>query len=448
VSYLQKLEEEAASGQSKAVRNLVIDPLFKSAKIKVDLLHQNGVEHPKLAKVRELCEAEFKHNNKAKIILFTQFRDTATSLKKTLTGVPGVLPEIFVGQAKKNGMGLSQKQQAEMLAQFTDGMFNVLIATCVAEEGLDIPSVDLVIFYEPVPSAIRTIQRRGRTGRHDTGRVVMLITKATRDEAYANVARNKEKNMGTVLTDLRSQLNRKLLQQPQATLTRFEGKAATAKSSKPPAAIYVDYREKASAVVKELLERNANVQLEMLSVGDYVCSGRCGIEFKQQQDFVDSILDGRLLEQLRELKRAYERPVIIVEGDKDIYSLRNVHPNAIRGMIAAITVAFGVPLVFSKNAAETAQLLMVMAEREQNEGSAAFSPHASRKPGTTSHQQEYVVSSLPNVGPVLAKELLKQFGTIKGVVNAPPDELQKVEGVGEKKAKTISDFVNAKHETP
>jgi Fanconi anemia group M protein len=91
---------------------------------------------------------------------------------------------------------------------------------------------------------------------------------------------------------------------------------------------------------------------------------------------------------------------------------------------------------------------MVMAEREQNEGSAAFSPHASRKPGTTSHQQEYVVSSLPNVGPVLAKELLKQFGTIKGVVNAPPDELQKVEGVGEKKAKTISDFVNAKHETP
>lgn len=462
VSYMQKLEEEAASGQSKAVRNLVVDPLFKSAKIKADVLMQRGIEHPKIAKVRELCEAEFKREPKAKIILFTQYRDTAAALKRALEGVPGVLSEVFVGQAKKNGVGLSQKQQAAMLAEFTDGFFNVLIATCVAEEGLDIPSVDLVIFYEPVPSAIRTIQRRGRTGRHDTGRVVMLITKATRDEAYASVARNKEKNMGTVLNDMRSQLNRKLLQQPQATLTRFETKVEDSRhladvssaeknkqtkvQAKPPAAIYVDYREKASPVVKQLLERDANVQLEMLSVGDFVCSGRCGIEFKQQQDFVDSILDGRLLEQLRELKRSYERPLIVVQGDKDIYTLRNVHPNAIRGMIAAITVAYGVPLVFSKDEHETAQLLMIIAEREQNEGTAAFSPHASRKPACVSAQQEYVVSALPAVGPVLAKELLKTFGSIRGVANASDEQLRAIEGVGEKKAKTIFDFVNKTHE--
>jgi len=454
VSYMQKLEEEAASGQSKAVRNLVVDPLFKSARIKAGVLMQKGIEHPKIAKVRELCEAEFVREPKAKIILFTQYRDTAAALKRALDGAPGVLPEVFVGQAKKNGVGLSQKQQAAMLAEFTDGFFNVLIATCVAEEGLDIPSVDLVIFYEPVPSAIRTIQRRGRTGRHDTGHVVMQQTKAPRDEAHAADDRNKEQNMAMLLSDMRSQLNRKLLQQPQSTLTRFEGKEDSrlsaaiepAKPAKVSPAIYVDYREKASPVVKQLLERDANVQLEMLSVGDFVCSGRCGIEFKQQQDFVDSILDGRLLEQLRELKRSYERPLIIVQGDKDIYTLRNVHPNAIRGMIAAITVAYGMPLVFSKDEHETAQLLMIIAEREQNEGSAAFSPHASRKPASPSAQQEYVVSALPAVGPVLAKELLKTFGTIKGVANASADELQKVEGLGEKKAKTIFDFVNKTHD--
>jgi Fanconi anemia group M protein len=115
-------------------------------------------------------------------------------------------------------------------------------------------------------------------------------------------------------------------------------------------------------------------------------------------------------------------------------------------MIAAITVAYGVPLVFSKDEHETAQLLMIIAEREQNEGTAAFSPHASRKPASPSAQQEYVVSALPAVGPVLAKELLKTFGTIKGVANASADELQKVEGLGEKKAKTIFDFVNKTHD--
>ena len=438
-SYLQKLREEAAAGQSKAVKNLVADPMFKSCEIKLEGLAKQGIEHPKIEKVRNICEAEFAANPKSKIILFTQFRDSAQQLKKALDGLPKVLPEIFVGQAKKHGMGLSQKQQVEMLQQFTDGMFNVLIATCVAEEGLDIPSVDLVLFYEPVPSAIRTIQRRGRTGRHDTGRVMMLITKNTRDEAYAAVARNKERNMDSILSELRSKLNKRLMQQPQATLARYEGKPQKAAAKGP--LVFVDYREKSSAITKDLLERGADVKLDMLPVGDYVVSRRCVVEFKTQEDFIGSIIDGRLLDQLRDLKKSYERPILIIEGDKDIYSIRNMHPNAIRGMLAAIAVAYGIPILWTKTPQESSQMLFTLAQREQTETNGEFSPHASRKPITPAQQQEYIVSALPNVGPVLAKELLKKFGSVKGVMNASTEELKAVEGIGEKKAKTLFDFM-------
>jgi Fanconi anemia group M protein len=443
-TYMQKLREEASAGQSKAVRNLVVDAQFKAAQIKLDALISQGVEHPKLEKVRNICEAEFAANKKSKIILFTQFRDSAQQLKKTLTGIPGVLPEIFVGQAKKNGIGLSQKRQVEMLQEFGDGFFNVLIATCVAEEGLDIPSVDLVMFYEPVPSAIRSIQRRGRTGRHDTGRVMMLIARNTRDEAYAAVARHKERNMGSILNDLRTRLNTRLLQQPQSTLARF-GQPQKKQAIKGPL-VFVDYREKGGPVVKDLLERGADVKLEMLPVSDYVVSQRCAIEYKTQEDFLESMLDTRLLEQLRGLKRQYERPLIIIEGDKDIYVIRNIHPNAIRGMIAAISVSYGIPILFTKTPQESCQMIMTIASREQNEDGKEFSSHGNKKPASTEQQQEYVVSAIPSVGPVLGRQLLKTFGSVKGIVNAGKEELEKVEGVGEKKAKTIFDFVEKKYQ--
>ncbi len=443
MEYFAKLRAEAAAGQSKAVKNLMVDEHWKGADIKTQHLADTGVEHPKVEKVQEICKAMVAANPKAKIIVFTQYRDTASKLKQVLSSAPGVLPEVFVGQQKKKGIGLSQKQQVELLQQFGDGLFNVLLATCVAEEGLDIPTVDLVLFYEPVPSAIRTIQRRGRTGRHEAGKVMTLITQGTRDEAFAASAKYKERNMNVILQDLRATLNKKLLQQPQATLARYENTQPRMTKTGPK--IYIDYREKASGTAKELLERGAQITLEMLHVGDYIVSERCGIEFKTQDDFLGSMIDGRLLEQLKHLRKGYERPLIIVEGDKDLYTLRNIHPNAIRGMLAAITVTYGIPMLWSKTPIETAQLIMTIAEREQNETTNSFSPHANRKPLTLAQQQEYIVSALPQVGLQLAQELLKKFGSVQAVLNASIDDLKAVEGVGDKKASVIIDIARSKY---
>ena len=119
----------------------------------------------------------------------------------------GFKAKLFVGQAKKKDTGLSQKKQKEMLEQFTNSDFNVLVSSSVGEEGLDIPQVDLVIFYEPVPSAIRKIQRSGRTGRLEKGRIIMLITKDTMDEVYYHVARSKEKRMYRAIDVMKKNFN-------------------------------------------------------------------------------------------------------------------------------------------------------------------------------------------------------------------------------------------------
>jgi Fanconi anemia group M protein len=113
----------------------------------------------------------------------------------------------FVGQSSRGrDRGLKQKEQVEVIRKFARGDYNVLVATRVAEEGLDIPSTDLVIFYEPVPSEIRMIQRRGRTGRKRPGKVVVLGSKATRDEWYHLSAKRRERKMHEELEKLRRDL--------------------------------------------------------------------------------------------------------------------------------------------------------------------------------------------------------------------------------------------------
>ena len=185
--------------------------------------------------------------------------------------------------------------------------------------------------------------------------------------------------------------------------------------------------------------------MEKLEYADYVVSSRCGIEIKTVEDFVDSIIDGRLLQQIKNLKNNFERPIIVIEGTQDIYGVRNVHQNSILGMMATIAVSYGIPIIQTKSFKETAALLQIIAKREQDETGRDFSLHADRKPATLKEQQEYVVSSLPGMGLGLAKPLLKKFKTIKNIVNASEKELQEVEKIGPQKAKHIKDVVEGEY---
>jgi len=210
--YLQDIFEQARQGKSKAVQKLIKQPEFNSAYTKTNELIARNQEHPKLGKLKEIVEASFKKNPKTKIIVFAQFRDTVTKISKELNSISEVNAKVFVGQANKKGKektGLSQKEQKEIIQDFSDGKINVLCSTSIGEEGLDIIEVNKVIFYEPIPSAIRTIQRRGRTARIMPGKLTILLTKKTRDEAYYWIAINKEKKMYKVLGEINDEFKNK-----------------------------------------------------------------------------------------------------------------------------------------------------------------------------------------------------------------------------------------------
>ena len=196
-SYLKDLFTQASQKKSRGVQKLTSDPLFTKA---YSLALSLSEEHPKLNRLKKIIDEQFEKNPASKIIVFAQFRETVLKIHEILSKNKKVRPKIFVGQAiKKHGKekttGLKQKEQKQIVQDFREGKINVLIATSIAEEGLDIPEVSEVIFYEPVPSAIRKIQRAGRTARLSPGALKILITKNTRDQAYHYSAYHKEKRM-------------------------------------------------------------------------------------------------------------------------------------------------------------------------------------------------------------------------------------------------------------
>ncbi|MBM3228305.1 DEAD/DEAH box helicase [Candidatus Pacearchaeota archaeon] len=224
--FLRELLKKASRKESRGIERLVQKPEFNYAFVNSNKLLEEGIEHPKILKLEEIIRKEKEKNEKIRIMIFTQFRDTAKLISKKINEISGINTAIFVGQGKKSGsedvQGLSQKEQRKILEDFSSGKTNVLCATSIGEEGLDIPEVNLVIFYEPVPSAIRAIQRAGRTARLIEGKLIILITKDTRDEAYFYVSKAKEKRMHSSIDSIKKDLNSKFFREIQEKLKKNE----------------------------------------------------------------------------------------------------------------------------------------------------------------------------------------------------------------------------------
>ncbi len=201
--YLDRMEKKAnKSGASKSLRILMDSPNVEKVKNLVDST-AGRIDNPKLQEAKKIIKEQFSEKPQSKIILFAHYRDSIDQLYQELQQVDEVEPAKFIGQSdRKNEDGMSQKNQKETIRQFREGRYNTLISTAVGEEGLDIPSVDLALFYEPVPSEIRSIQRRGRTGRQKPGKVIVLIMKGTRDESFYWAAFHKEKKMRETLKEI------------------------------------------------------------------------------------------------------------------------------------------------------------------------------------------------------------------------------------------------------
>ena len=174
-----------------------VDPNFTRAIQLAKEAQSHGIEHSKIPKLKEILDSV-----PGKALIFTSYRDSVDLIFNKLTEL-GISAGILIGKA--GDTGLKQKKQIETVQKFRDGVFQVLVATRVGEEGLDISEVNQVIFYDNVPSSVRYIQRRGRTGRKDTGKLVVLIAKDTIDETYYWIGKRKmtaAKSMGGKMTQV------------------------------------------------------------------------------------------------------------------------------------------------------------------------------------------------------------------------------------------------------
>jgi Fanconi anemia group M protein len=516
VQYFERQRNAArSSGASKASQRLISEPRVKQARRKAEAFDDI---HPKYRRARMAIATALGVDGGERVIVFTESRDTA----ETLTAFLGEHFETrrFVGQGDREGSdGMSQKQQKETLEDFRAGEFEVLVSTSVAEEGLDVPEVDLVLFYEPVPTAIRSIQRKGRTGRQDEGKVIVLMAEDTRDEAYFWIARRREQEMEDELRDLKglapeveedldggdgaadadaatgTESKAEAADGPaaapdgQAGLTDFDASAQAAEADAEAGAdsdaetdadagaevaesagdggerdeggvvaaaepdddgdveVVVDQRELDSTIARDLSTREGiEVRLETLEVGDYVLSDRVVVERKEVGDFLDTLTGGdrSVFEQVGDMGRHYARPVVVLEGE-GLYERRNIHPKAIQGAVASLAVDFGASVLHTADADGTTDLLAVIAEREQDREDRDVSVHGEKAAKTLGEQQEYVVSSIADIGPVTARALLEAFGSVEAVLTADEEALLETEGVGEVTADRIREVVGSEY---
>jgi ERCC4-related helicase/ERCC4-type nuclease len=530
--YMKRQREAArSSGASKADQRMVSEPAVQRA---VRIAREYDDLHPKFRRARILLAQTLGIGDGERVIVFTESRDTAETLTDFLS--EHFETERFVGQSDTDGSdGMTQREQQDTLERFRAGEFEVLVSTSVAEEGLDVPEVDLVLFYEPVPTAIRAIQRKGRTGRQTEGQVAVLLAEDTRDEAYFWKARQDQKQMHEelqLLKDAASDIETRLRPQAalhdvdrgtgdperpvenrqadatgdgtttganggggdgdsdgQAGLDAFvagdesrgstergddsgtatedstgdrndtvdgsdigerddEGTVATAGETESDAVeVVVDQRELDAAIARDLSLRDGiETRLETLAVGDYVLSDRVVVERKTVADFLETLTGGdrSLFEQVGDAARNYGRPVVVIEGD-GLYDRRSVHPKAIHGALASLAVDFGASILRTADEQETADLLAVLASREQEDGDRSVSVHGEKQSRTLAEQQEYVVAAIAEVGPVTARSLLDELGSVEAVMSADCDTLMTAEGVGEVTAKRIREVTGSSY---
>lgn len=198
ISYMESLQHK--EHKSRSVDSLLKNPDISEAMSMARKAYEAGVEHPKMAAILEMMHTSLRGKS---AIIFVQYRSTIKRLTEILNA-HGVAAVAFVG---KTG-GITQAQQEQTLLDFRGGKHQVLVATSIGEEGLDIPSVDAVVFYEPIPSEIRNIQRKGRAGRMKFGEVFILVAKGTRDEAYLMISKVRERRMAELVYSIKSRLEK------------------------------------------------------------------------------------------------------------------------------------------------------------------------------------------------------------------------------------------------
>ncbi len=408
---------------------LLNDSRVKLAIEKTELALAQGVEHPKIAEVLRLC-AHVKKGERA--IIFASYRDTVDQIYTELIK-HGFRAGYLIGKSGQTGQ--SQKNQIRALEELREGIYDILVATQVGEEGLDVAECNLVIFYDNVPSAVRFVQRKGRTGRRREGRICVFLTKGTRDEAYYWLSRRR-------LRDVRKVANALSLDKKRGGPMDFFLREEAQQIRENLPTVYVDTRELAQFVDK-LRHRGALVEVKQLDIGDFVVSDEIVIERKTIDDFVKSVYDGRLFKQISNMTNKYPRPILIIQGERK--DLSGIGESAFYGAVASVVSDFKVPVFFAPSERDLVEMIYHIARREQIEKKKEAKIREGRKPMTLADTQRYVVSGIPGVSAVLADRGLSKMSTVEKLFSSSEQELRDVEGIGDVMAQRIRQLATAKY---
>jgi len=204
--------------------------------------------------------------------------------------------------------------------------------------------------------------------------------------------------------------------------------------------ITADYREKNCLIASELISMGFEVEFKELKVADYLVKD-VAIERKTINDFISSMINHRLLNQLEELQQ-YENRLLIIEGidEQELYSdsksgeSAGMNPNSIRGFLLSILLKYKVPIAYTKNYKDTAKFIAVLSKKKSKE----LPLNVSKKTFSKKERLQFIVESFPGIGPKTAKKLLKKFKSIRNIINASEEELTEVIG---KKAKAIKELI-------
>lgn len=203
--------------------------------------------------------------------------------------------------------------------------------------------------------------------------------------------------------------------------------------------VVCDYREE--EVAGMLSRLGAAVSLTSLEVGDFVISERVVVERKTYSDFVNSIIDGRIFQQAKQLQR-FEKPILLIEG----FAERKINENALKAALATLLLNFGVSVLQTRSKIDTARTIFWLAQKEGEANVELCIPKPKRKPKELRKIQEQVVASLPGISTVLSRRLLRHFKQVEKIFSAKTYELEKVKGISGKLAKRLRKIFEATYE--
>lgn len=201
-------EEVEGNKKGGKYKNQVVNsPDFKKMMDRIQswINKDDFIGHPKLT---HLCDTVLNHfldagaglmgdnmpPSSTRVIVFTEYRDSAEDIARVLNKHgPMIRASVFVGQSdSKRSEGMNQEKQLDTIRKFKAGVINVIVATSIGEEGLDIGEVDLIVCYDSSSSPIRMLQRMGRTGRKRAGKIFLLLMRGKEEEAYKKSKDNYE----------------------------------------------------------------------------------------------------------------------------------------------------------------------------------------------------------------------------------------------------------------